>query len=70
MKIKILLLLFVTQFLYIDAYADGSYFCYNNPGYCVKRHCTDCQCTDLGRYRNPCISDDRYCEAFGNIGAR
>lgn len=71
MKIKILSILLLSTVLSItiSAYADGSYFCYNN-GYCVKRHCTDCQCTDLGRYRNKCISDDRYCQAFGNIGAR
>jgi hypothetical protein len=48
----------------INTLADGSYF-YDQPRYCYH-----CQCTDLGRYRNPCISDRRYCEAFGNIGAR
>lgn len=44
----------------------------NNCGgypYCVGK-CDSCQCTDLGRYHNTCISDARYCEAFGNPGGR
>jgi hypothetical protein len=32
---------------------------------------TDCQCTDPGVIRNnPCMSRDKYCEVFGNVGAR
>jgi len=33
-------------------------------------YCTTCQCTDEGYGRNYCMSLSRYCEAFGNIGAR
>ncbi|EKD70474.1 MAG: hypothetical protein ACD_46C00524G0006 [uncultured bacterium] len=33
-------------------------------------YCNDCQCADLGYGRNNCISNSKYCEAFGNIGAR
>ena len=31
---------------------------------------TVCQCTDPNAGRNPCMSIDKYCEAFGNVGAR
>jgi hypothetical protein len=31
---------------------------------------TECQCTDPGANRNPCMSREKYCEAFGNVGAR
>lgn len=33
-------------------------------------YCTTCQCTDLGAGKNYCMSLSKYCEAFGNIGAR
>lgn len=32
---------------------------------------TECQCTDPNVIRrNPCMSTEKYCEAFGNVGAR
>lgn len=32
---------------------------------------TECQCTDPNVIReNSCMSKDKYCEAFGNVGAR
>jgi hypothetical protein len=32
---------------------------------------TQCQCTDPSMIRqNPCISNEKYCQAFGNPGAR
>lgn len=32
---------------------------------------TECQCTDPNVIRhNPCMSTAKYCEAFGNVGAR
>ncbi len=31
---------------------------------------TECQCTDPNAGRNPCMTREKYCEAFGNIGAR
>src|SRR5579862_9145407 len=33
-------------------------------------HCSACQCTDLYRHLNDCMSDARFCEAFGNVGGR
>ena len=70
MKTKILFILFLFFSFSFEALADGFYF-FRHSTYRVDRHyCSDCQCTDLGRYRNPCISDLRYCQAFGNIGAR
>ena len=33
-------------------------------------YCTTCQCTDLGYGRNDCMGRGKYCEEFGNIGAR
>lgn len=29
-----------------------------------------CDCDDLGMYENYCMSREKYCTAFGNIGAR
>lgn len=31
---------------------------------------TYCQCTDPNAYNNPCLPPDKFCEAFGNVGAR
>lgn len=31
---------------------------------------TACQCTDPNAYNNPCLPPDKFCEAFGNVGAR
>jgi hypothetical protein len=33
-------------------------------------HCSECQCTDLFRHLNDCMTDARFCEAFGNVGGR
>lgn len=33
-------------------------------------HCSECQCADPTRHLNNCISDARFCEAFGNPGGR
>ncbi len=31
---------------------------------------TECECTDPNAGRNPCMTREKYCEAFGNVGAR
>jgi len=31
---------------------------------------TECQCTDPNANRNHCMSREKYCETFGNVGAR
>lgn len=45
---------------------DSESGCRNNN----CEYCTTCQCTDLGAGKNYCMSLGKYCEAFGNIGAR
>lgn len=37
---------------------------------CGDNYCNTCQCTDNGYGKNNCMSGSRYCEAFGNVGAR
>lgn len=32
--------------------------------------CSECQCTDYGYRYNTCMTKERYCEAFGNVGGR
>ncbi len=39
-------------------------------GSCDVSYCNECECTDPGYGRNSCMSNAKYCEAFGNIGAR
>lgn len=29
---------------------------------------SECNCTDPGATRNTCMSKEKYCEAFGNVG--
>ena len=31
---------------------------------------SECECTDPNAGRNPCMTREKYCEAFGNVGAR
>lgn len=51
-------------------FKDGSHS-HNTCGYTRGvSNCSTCQCADQGRHRNTCISDARYCEAFGNPGGR
>ena len=45
-------------------YEDWDRFADSRPVPC------DCDCSDKGWRYNDCISKSRYCEAFGNIGAR
>ena len=66
MKKLILSIIYLT--FSIQAWSDGS-DCYQEIT-CPSRYCSQCQCTDLGRNRHDCISDKRYCQAFGNIGDR
>ncbi len=51
--------------------------CYRSGEFTSCRACqsgspyvTECQCTDPNVGRNDCMSVDKYCEAFGNVGAR
>lgn len=38
---------------------------------CDSPYVTVCQCTDQGVIRNnTCMTTAKYCEAFGNVGAR
>ena len=53
----------------LSGWKDGCQ--HNGCGYTKGvSNCSTCQCADLGRHRNTCISDARYCEAFGNPGGR
>jgi hypothetical protein len=51
----------------------ASYYDFDEDSGCGNgscEYCTTCQCTDLGAGKNYCMSLSKYCEAFGNIGAR
>lgn len=38
---------------------------------CGSKNVTVCQCTDQGVIRNnTCMTTAKYCDAFGNVGAR
>lgn len=65
-----LLAVFVSFFLTINL--AQAYRFHNSDQNCNGdcQYCTTCQCTDLGAGRNGCMSLSKYCEAFGNIGAR
>ena len=64
--IRIALVFFVCA----EAYASACTNCADyQPADVTCKQKSACTCTDPGAKRNNCLSEEKYCEAFGNVGA-
>ena len=59
---------FLALSLSAPSFSYDRWNCSDSDSGCGNSYCTRCQCTDPGVGRNDCISDSKYCEAFGNVG--
>lgn len=59
--------LIISTQLLAGCYRDGRF---TSCGGCQSGspYVTECQCTDPGVGRNNCMSAEKYCENFGNVG--